>query len=133
MLKKELEKIIENIVSHEKRYNKDAYNFINAAVNYTVAQKNVKGHVNARELLEGISDFALKEFSIFYAEVFKSWGVSNPSDVGNIVFSLIEQKVLGASPDDSIEDFNIDFDLFALARSVNSDQGGKNIKVPRID
>jgi len=133
MLKKELEKIIETIVSSEKRYSKDAYNFINAAVNYTVAQKNAKGHVNAQELLEGISEFALKEFSIFYEEVFKSWGVNKASDVGNIVFSLIEQKALGASPEDSIEDFNTDFDLFALAHSVKSEQRRKKIKVPRID
>ena len=133
MLKKELEKIIETIVSGETRYSKDAYNFINAAVNYTVAQKNAKGHVNAHELLEGISEFALKEFSIFYAEVFKSWGIKQASDVGNIVFSLIEQKALGASPEDSIEDFNTDFDLFALASSVKSEQRKKKIKVPRID
>ncbi len=133
MLKKELKKIIETIVSNEKRYSKDAYNFINAAVNYTVAEKNAKGHVNAQQLLEGISEFALKEFSIFYEEVFKSWGIQKASDVGNIVFSLIEQKALGASPEDSIEDFNTDFDLFALAKSIKSEQSNKEIKVPRID
>lgn len=133
MLKKELQKIIETIVSHEKRYNKDAYKFVSAAVNYTVASKNAKGHVDARQLLEGISEFGLKEFSIFYDEIFKSWGINTAADIGNIVFSLIEQKALGASPEDSIEDFNIDFDLFALANSIKSEQQQENIKVPTID
>jgi uncharacterized repeat protein (TIGR04138 family) len=133
MLNKELQKIIDTIVTNEKRYSKDAYKFINAAVNYTVAAKNAGGHVNAQELLKGISEFALKEFSIFYADVFKSWGINTAADVGNIVFSLIEQKALGASPEDSIEDFNTDFDLFALARSTKSGQREKKIKVPKID
>lgn len=133
MLKKELQKIIETIVSHEKRYNKDAYKFVSAAVNYTVAGKNAKGHVDAHQLLKGISEFALKEFSIFYEEIFKSWGINTAVDIGNIVFSLIKQKALGASPNDSIEDFNIDFDLFALANSIKSEQHKENIKVPTID
>jgi uncharacterized repeat protein (TIGR04138 family) len=133
MLKKELQKIIETIVSHEKRYSKDAYKFVNAAVNYTVSESKTKGHVAALELLEGVTQFALKEFSIFYEEIFKSWGVNTAADIGNIVFSLIEQKALGASPDDSIEDFNIDFDLFALAHSVKSTGHKQNIKVPTID
>lgn len=133
MLKNELKKIIESIVSHEKRYSKDAYKFVSAAVNYTVAERNAKGHVDAHELLAGISEFALKEYSVFYEEIFKSWGVNTAADIGNIVFSLIEQKALGASPEDSIEDFNIDFDLFKLARSIQSTQHKKNIKVPKID
>ena len=133
MLKKELQKIIETIVISEKRYNKDAYKFVSAAVNYTVASKNAAGHVDACQLLEGISEFGLKEFSIFYDEVFKSWGINTAADIGNIVFSLIEQKALGASPEDSIEDFNIDFDLFALADSIKSEQQQENIKVPTID
>jgi uncharacterized repeat protein (TIGR04138 family) len=133
MLKNELKKIIESIVNHEKRYSKDAYKFVNAAVNYTVAEKNAEGHVAAHELLTGISEFALKEYSIFYEDIFKSWGVNTAADIGNIVFSLIEQKALGASPEDSIEDFNTDFDLFALARSTQSIQYEQNIKVPKID
>jgi len=133
MLKKELHKIIETIVSHEKRYSKDAYKFVSAGVNYTIASKDAKGHVAAAELLEGISEFALKEFSIFYEEIFQSWGVHTATDIGNIVFSLIEQKALGASPEDSIEDFNVEFDLFALAHAKKSAQPEKNIKVPTID
>ena len=133
MLKKELKKIIESIVSHEKRYSKDSYKFINAAVNYTVAKKNAKGHVSAHELLMGISEFALKEYSVFYEDIFKSWGINKAADIGNIVFSLIEQKALGASPEDSIEDFNTDFDLFELARSTQSMENEQKIKVPQID
>jgi len=133
MLKNELQKIIETIVSNEKRYSRDAYKFVNAAVNYTVAEKNAKGHVAAPELLSGISEFALKEYSVFYEDIFKSWGINTAADIGNIVFSLIEQKALGASPEDSIEDFNTDFNLFALARSTQSIQREQNIKVPKID
>ncbi len=132
MLKNKLQEIIESIVSLEKRYSKDAYKFVSAAVNYTVSEKNANGHVAAPELLEGISEFALKEYSIFYEDVFKHWGINSAADIGNIVFSLIEQKALGASPEDSIEDFSTGFDLFTLARSNKSIQE-KKIKVPKID
>lgn len=133
MLKNEFKKIIESIVSHEKRYGRDAYKFVSAAVNYTVAQKNAQGHVNAHELLTGISEFALKEYSVFYEDIFKSWGINTAADIGNIVFSLIDQKALGASPKDSIEDFNTDFDLFELAHSTQSANREQKIKVPKID
>lgn len=133
MLKKELQKIIETIVTHEKRYSKDAYKFVNAAVNYTVSNKNANGHVAAPVLLEGISEFGLKEYSIFYEDIFKLWGINTAADIGNIVFSLIDQNALGASPEDSIEDFNIGFDLFALAHLTKSTQYKQNIKVPTID
>ena len=96
-------------------------------------KRSVKGHVGACELLSGISEFALKEYSVFYEDIFKSWGIVTAADIGNIVFSLIEQKVLGASPEDSIEDFNTDFDLFALAHSAEYAQHEQNIKVPQID
>jgi uncharacterized repeat protein (TIGR04138 family) len=133
MLKNELYKIIDSIASHEKRYSKEAYKFINDAVNYTVNQKNSNSHVSAKELLAGISQFAIKKYSIFYEEIFKQWGIRTPQDVGNIVFLLIKQKVLGASPEDSLEDFDTDFDLFALARLANKRQHHPKIKVPKID
>ena len=133
MLKNELKKIIESIVSHEKRYSKDAYKFVSAAVNYTVAEKNANGHIAANELLTGISEFALKEYSVFYEDIFKSWGINTAADIGNIVFSLIEQNALGASQEDSIEDFNTDFDLFELAHSIQSMEYKPKPKVPKID
>lgn len=126
-------KIIDEIVSHEKRYDREAYKFVNAAVKYTNAKSGEKGHVGANELLAGVSEFALKEYSIFYEDIFKSWGINSASDIGNIVFSLINRKVLGAGPEDSIEDFKTDFNLFEPARKTKSTHQEGNIKVPKID
>ena len=133
MLKNQLSEIIETIIRKEKRYSKEAYKFVSDAVNYTVSRKNTKGHVSAHELLIGISDFALKEYSIFYEDIFKSWGIMSDEDIGNIVYLLIEHKALGASPEDSIEDFNRGFDLFDLAHSIKAKTSTTQIKVPTID
>ncbi|MFA6716448.1 MAG: Minf_1886 family protein [Victivallales bacterium] len=133
MLNDELQKVIDSIINREKRYHKDAYKFVNAAVQYTVGKSESGGHVGAGELLAGISEFAMLEYSIFYENIFKSWGISNASDIGNIVFALIEKKVLGASPKDSIEDFNTDFDLFKPAHSAPAVPDRHKIKVPKID
>ena len=133
MLNNNLEKIIESIVSEEKRYAKDAYSFVNDAVNYTVAKTAKNTHINAQELLHGIVEFALQEYSFFYEDIFKSWNVFKASDIGNIVFSLVNEKVLGANQNDSIEDFNTDFDLFALAHPTSPKRTAQKIKVPTID
>jgi uncharacterized repeat protein (TIGR04138 family) len=134
MLNDELQNIIDSIVNREKRYHKDAYKFVNAAVQYTVAKSSSGGgHVRAEELLAGIAEFAMQEYSIFYEDIFKSWGIYKASDIGNIVFALIGEKVLGASPEDSIDDFNIDFDLFKLAHSTQTVPDERKIRVPKID
>lgn len=133
MLNDELQKIIDSIVNREKRYHKDAYKFVNAAVQYAVAKSAGGGHVSAGELLAGIMEFAMQEYSIFYEDIFKSWGVRSAADIGNIVFALIEKKILGASPEDSIDDFNTDFDLFKLAHSTQTVPDRRKLKVPKID
>ncbi|MDD5697285.1 MAG: hypothetical protein PHH77_01595 [Victivallaceae bacterium] len=133
MLNNELQQIIESIVSREPRYSREAYKFVNAAVNYAAAAKNPAGHIHARELLAGVSEFALKEYSIFYEDILKSWGINTAADIGNIVFALVDHRVLGADTHDSIEDFNTDYDLFALAHSPASRRQTPQIKVPTID
>ncbi|MDD5727053.1 MAG: hypothetical protein PHV59_00685 [Victivallales bacterium] len=133
MLNNEFQKIIDTIVKTEKRYSREAYEFVNAAVNFTAVDSNISGHISAHELLEGISRFALKEYSVFYEDIFRSWGINNARDVGNIIYALISRNILKAAPEDSIEDFNIGFDLFALSHQADRFPAENNMKVPKID
>ena len=124
---------IRRLLQRETRYKADAYEFVNAAVNYaaTLENSNEKKHIAALELLEGIRDFAFRQYGPFAGEVLKSWCVNTASDIGNIVFMLIDEKVLFASENDSIEDFNVDFDIFT-APCDTSCRTNVNVKVPKI-
>lgn len=125
---------IKRLLQKETRYKADAYAFVNAAVNYAAAQENSdeKKHIAALELLEGIRDFAFRQYGPFAVEVLKSWGLNTASDIGNIVFMLIDEKVLFASENDSPEDFNVDFDLFKPPFEAMSGKNVNDIKVPKI-
>lgn len=125
---------IRRLLQKETRYKADAYEFVNGAVNYAAAQENSdeKKHIAALELLEGIRDFAFRQYGPFAVEVLKSWGLNTASDIGNIVFMLIDEKALFASENDSPEDFNVDFDLFKPPFEAMSGKNVNDIKVPKI-
>jgi uncharacterized repeat protein (TIGR04138 family) len=125
---------IKRLLQREKRYKADAYEFVNAAVNYAASLENSdeKKHIAALELLEGVRDFAFRQYGPFAAEVLKSWGLNTASDIGNIVFLLIDEKALFAGENDSPEDFNVDFDLFKSFRETMSRKTANDIKVPKI-
>ncbi len=134
MKNSDLAEKIKRLLEREKRYKADAYEFVNAAVNYAATSETPteKKHITAQELLESIRAFAFRQYGPFAAEVLKIWGVNNASDIGNIVFLLIAENVLFASENDSPEDFNVEFDLFKSPFEMTSKKNFKNIKVPQI-
>ena len=102
-------KIIE-LVKSEPRFTKEAYSFVTDAVSFTVGRLSSHRHVSARELLEGMRDYADKEYGVLAREVLDSWGIRSASDIGDLVYLLIGAELLSASPGDRRSDFDIDFD-----------------------
>ena len=107
--KSDKEKIAE-ILRHESAYAAEAYEFVGAAVAFTVAQLESHRHVSAAELLKGVRDFAAREFGVVARSVLGEWGLFTASDVGKVVYLMIGAGLLSASPEDSPQDFDIDFD-----------------------
>ena len=70
-----------------------------------------QGHVTGQELLDGIRWLAKREFGPMAKTVFESWGVSKTGDFGDIVFSLVEEGILGKNDRDSKEDFKDVYDF----------------------
>jgi uncharacterized repeat protein (TIGR04138 family) len=108
---------LDSIVGHDKRYGRDAYIFLRDALDFTTKQqKKAKGtnvrHVAGPELLDGVRQYALKEFGPMVLTVFNSWGIHRTEDIGHMVFNLIDAGIFGKTEEDSIEDFmNVyDFD-----------------------
>jgi uncharacterized repeat protein (TIGR04138 family) len=101
---------LDSIVASDPRYHRDAYVFLRDALDFTTKQqKKVKGatvrHVTGPELLEGVRQYALKEFGPLVMTVFDNWGIRSCEDIGNMVFNLIGAGIFGKTEEDSIEDF----------------------------
>jgi uncharacterized repeat protein (TIGR04138 family) len=107
---------LDAIVAHDARYARDAYVFLRDALDFTTKQqKKVKGtnvrHVAGPELLDGVRQYALKEFGPLVVTVFESWGIRNCEDVGHMVFNLIDAGIFGKTEEDSLDDFKDVFDF----------------------
>ena len=68
-------------------------------------------HVTGQEVLAGMRAHAIDMFGPLAAQVWRSWGVKEPIDWGNIVFLLVEARLLNRQETDTIEDFREDFDF----------------------
>ena len=104
-------KKIETITERDKRYRAQAYSFVMAAVEYTIGMLDEKRHITAVELLEGIRDFASRQFGPMAKQVFNFWGVERTEDFGEIVFNLIGEGLLSKNDEDRIEDFSAVYDF----------------------
>ena len=105
----DLDQCIGRLLAKDVRYTPEAYCFVSEAVNYTVSKLDAHRHVSALELLEGAKAFAAGKFGVVSSLVLESWGLRSAKDLGQVVYLLIGEGILSASPDDDIEDFNIDF------------------------
>ncbi|HJX98922.1 MAG TPA: Minf_1886 family protein [Chthoniobacterales bacterium] len=107
---------LDSIVGSDPRYQREAYIFLRDALDFTTKQqKKAKGttvrHVSGPELLEGVRQYALKEFGPMVITVFESWGIRSCEDIGHMVFNLINAGIFGKTDEDSIEDFKSVFDF----------------------
>jgi hypothetical protein len=107
---------LDSIVARDPRYTRDAYVFLRDSLDFTTKQqKKIKGatvrHVAGPELLEGVRQYALREFGPMVMTVFSSWGIRCCEDIGHMVFNLIEAGVFGKTEEDSLEDFKNVYDF----------------------
>src|SRR5207237_7654502 len=101
---------LDSILASDARYQGDAYVFLRDALDFTTKQqKKIKGatvrHVAGPELLEGVRQYALKEFGPMALSVFSFWGIHRCEDIGHMVFNLIGAGIFGKKDEDSMEVF----------------------------
>lgn len=106
------------ILAQDPRYDREAYIFLRDALDFTIKQqkKNKEEptrHVTPEQLLDGVRNYALKEFGPMVPTVFDYWRISHCQDVGEIVFNLIRSGVFGKTDSDSIEQFKKGYSFHA--------------------
>jgi len=100
---------VEKIRLIHKDYSSEAYHFLHDAMDYSSSQlcnKEKKGHLSAEELYLGCCDYAIHEYGPLAPEVLAHWGIHKSSDIGNIVYNLIEIRVFAKQKSDSKNEFD---------------------------
>ena len=93
----------------DPRYAPEAYHFVFEALAHALAGK--RRHLSARELLEGIREYAPLKFGQLALLVLERWGVRGTEDFGEIVYNLIEARLMGKTDTDSKDDFRGVYDF----------------------
>jgi uncharacterized repeat protein (TIGR04138 family) len=91
------------------------------ALSFTQKKMEKEGHVSGKELLEGIREFALQQYGPMTKTLLNHWGITKTADFGNIVFNMIENKLLSKTESDSIEDFKDVFDFEVAFKHILKD------------
>ncbi len=107
---------LDELLTADSRYSREAYLFLKEALEFTIKQKrktrsSEERHVTPVELMDGVRLYALREYGPMVPTVFECWGVKNCGDVGEMVFNLIRFGVFGKNETDTIEDFQNGFDF----------------------
>jgi uncharacterized repeat protein (TIGR04138 family) len=78
---------------------------------FTQQKLKRQGHLTAKELLDGLRDFAIEQYGPMAKTVLNHWGLKRTEDIGNIVFNMIEKKMLSKTESDSLDDFKNVYDF----------------------
>ena len=133
----EFNEIITLICKEDNRYAPNAYGFVRDALNSTVRSIKRKGteypHISAKELLNGIREYGLKQFGPLTKTVLNFWGVETCEDFGEIVYNLIDYKIFNRSREDRKEDFanGYDFDD-AFVKPYGPGRQEKSSSCPKV-
>jgi uncharacterized repeat protein (TIGR04138 family) len=123
---------LEELVRRDPRYAYEAYEFLFQALAHTQkrlgrvppldAPASEEYHVSGPELLDGVRDLALREFGLLARTVFRFWGINRTADFGEIVFNLVEARLMSKTSQDDRADFADVYDLDeALVRNFHID------------
>lgn len=124
---------IEKFCAESGKYAPDAYEFV---TNCVIAQVNAltsARHLSAQELLQGLVQQLEEDFGFLTASILEYWQIKTASDIGEIVFDLIELKILSASEDDKRSDFDIDFPLHTVSSAYQTRKSNAKLEIPQID
>lgn len=83
----------------------EAYLFVYQSIDTAQRRVGEKRHVTPKELLEGFRALAEETFGPLALMVFRTWGLSDTRDVGQMVFDMVERGLMTKTEEDQLEDF----------------------------
>ena len=123
--------LVEEILLRDKRYKPDAYEFVLQGLTFTQKKFKKQRHVSGRELACGLRDYGINQYGALAGRVLAYWGISQTQDFGNIVFNMIEKKLLSKTEEDSLLDFDAVYDFKAAFSNVLAESVIEGLKPKR--
>ncbi|MCE2422734.1 MAG: hypothetical protein J4G03_05435 [Gemmatimonadetes bacterium] len=87
------------------RYGSAAYGFVLEAVRQRLGSMSDPRHLSGPEVADAARCLAVDRFGPMARPVLEHWGIHGTSDIGEIVFDLVDARRLIARPEDSRRDF----------------------------
>ena len=103
--------VMDRIRLREARYDERAYLFVLAALEFCQQRLPERRHLTGKELAIGCRDLALARYGVLARTVLEHWGLRDSSDIGEIVFTLVELEMLMSQPNDTKDEFIGVFDF----------------------
>jgi uncharacterized repeat protein (TIGR04138 family) len=120
--KKNFRQLVEEIYLKDNRYKPDAYEFTLQALHFTQKRLKREGHISGREFSRGLRDFSIEQYGPMARTVLNHWGIFKTQDFGNIVFNMIDARLLAKTASDSREDFRDVYDFKAAFSNIAVNQ-----------
>jgi len=113
---------IDTLAARDQRYATPAYHFVFDALDFVLERQEKllteRGetaasdrHVSVSMLLDGMREYALDQFGPLARLVLEHWGLYRTEDFGEIVFSLVENRLLNKQDTDRKSDFRNGFNF----------------------
>jgi len=131
-MEEEFYSIVSTICSKDTRYNPEAYEFVMEALSFTQKKFKKPKHISGEELLSGIKALLLRKFGPMTMTLLKHWGIKKTDDFGNIVFNLVENKVLAKDTQDHYDSFKNAYDFDEVFNKGYRKQLAKRLKSMRF-
>ena len=112
-------------VAAKSNYPLDAFEFVRRTLSVATtrpASNCLSRHVTGAELCKALRDSAIESFGPRARAILESWRIRSCADFGEIVFAMVEGRLVQASEHDSIEDFSNVFDFDAGFKEVGAAQ-----------
>ncbi|MDB4908184.1 MAG: Verrucomicrobia/Planctomycetes-restricted protein [Gemmatimonadetes bacterium] len=103
--------IMDRIRLRESRFGEGAYLFILAALEFCQQRLPERRHITGKELALACRDLALERYGVMARMVLEHWGVRCSSDLGDVVFTLVDLQLLMSQPTDTRDEFQDAFDF----------------------
>lgn len=120
--------IVEDIHTRDSRYDEGVYEFVMQALSFTQKKFKKSKHVSAEELLIGIKELLLNTFGPMSLMVLKHWGIETTDDFGNVVYNLVEDKILSRSEEDDFAKFKNAYDFKTVFKEEYEQRLAKRIR-----
>jgi len=110
------DEVLDKILAQDPRYSRDAYLFVRAALDFvhkasSKTRKTEPCHISGQQLIAGIRAYALELYGPMAKGLLNEWGVQRCEDFGEIVFNMVDHKLLSRTEKDSRDDFKNGYDF----------------------